>query len=311
MLCFVLFRFALFFSLLLFPSISPTSHLSYSQMAATDLQEAVEELVQTAATNETKTMDELFHSLERSQEQYLGSLKALHEAMHGVATSPSIPRSQRVDMSASNDDPPPSSPAAARAVSSGDSSPLPVSRAVFASDASLSPVDRRPRCLTNELADRRRLARLTTGEFERAEPEGDDDIARSAPLPLLPLSQAQGSSSSTGEPLGSWPRVQKLLAPRSYSKSDLINHIQQLPEDNETTAAALGNVFAQRMELDKSTVFTPGPDPLSGDNGLSTYEVYDIKTDGLAVTRHDDRGSGEDEVLDAKVVWRTIKVCLY
>ncbi|ROW02459.1 hypothetical protein VMCG_06145 [Cytospora schulzeri] len=51
----------------------------------------------------------------------------------------------------------------------------------------------------------------------------------------------------------------------------------------------------------------PGPDPLNADNGFSTYEVYDIKTDGLAITRHDDKGSAEDEVLDADVVWGTIK----
>lgn len=258
-----------------------------------------------ATSSQQKAVDELFRSLERSQEQYLKNLKAFHEAMHGVVRSPSVARSQRMERSGSNDKPP-SSPVV-RAVSLGDSSPLPVSRAVFASEASLSPGNRRPRRLTNELADRRRLARLTTGEFDRAESESDDDIVRSAPLSLLNPSHTHGSS-STGELFVCGPWVQKLLAPKSYTKADLVYHIQQLSEDNETTAAALGNVFAQRKDLDKSTVFTLGPDPLSADNGLSTYEVYDIMTDGLAVTRHDDRGSGEDEILDAKVVWGTIKV---
>jgi hypothetical protein len=70
-------------------------------------------------------------------------------------------------------------------------------------------------------------------------------------------------------------------------------------------------VFAQRKDLNKSTVFTPGPDPLTEDKDSSTYEVYDINTDGLAVTRHDERGTAEGEVLDADVVWDTIKVRKY
>lgn len=192
-----------------------------------------------------------------------------------------------------------------RAVSPGDSSPLPVSRATFASDASLSPGDRRPRRLTNELADRTRLARMTTGEFEGIEWDNDDDIGRLAPLPQLLPSQTQGSS-STGDPICR-PRVQKPLTPRSYTRTNLVHHLQQISEDKEATAAALGNVFAQRKDLSKSTVFTPGPDPLTEDKDSSTYEVYDINTDGLAVTRHDERGTAEGEVLDADVVWDTIK----
>lgn len=261
----------------------------------------------TMAANQQNTVDELFRSVERSQEQYLQSLKALHETMHGVARSPSVARGHRMERSGSNDIAP-TSPVV-RAGSLGDSSPLPVSRATFASDASLSPGDRRPRRLTNELADRTRLARMTTGEYERIEWENDDDIGRITPLPLLLPSQTQGSS-STGDPT-CWPRVQKLLTPRSYTRTNLVHHIQQISDEKEATAAALGNVFARRKELNESIVFTPGPDPLSADKDFSTYEVYDIKTDGLAVTRHDDRGTAEGEVLDADVVWDTIKVRIY
>lgn len=260
----------------------------------------------TMAANQHNTVDDLFRSVERSQEQYLKSLKTLHDTMHGVARSPSVARSQRMERSGSNDIPP--SPVV-RAVSLGDYSPLPVSRATFASDASLSPGDRRPRRLTNELADRTRLARMTTGEYEGIEWVNDDDSGRLAPLPQLLPSQTQGSS-STGEPICR-PRVQKPLTPRSYTRTNLVHHLQQISEDKEATAAALGNVFAQRKDLNKSTVFTPGPDPLTEDKDSSTYEVYDINTDGLAVTRHDERGTAEGEVLDADVVWDTIKVRLY
>ncbi|KUI56309.1 hypothetical protein VP1G_03748 [Cytospora mali] len=254
-----------------------------------------------AAASQHKTVDELFHALERSQEQYLKNLKSLHEAMHGAARSPSIARSHRMERGGSNDKPP-----ASPILRPGDSSPLPVSRATFSSDLSLSPGDRRPRRLTNELADRRRLARLTSGELDGIEWEIDDDVGKFAPLPLLPASQTQSSSSTTGEPI-CWPRVQKILIPKSYKRPDLVRHLQQLPDGNETTAAALGDVFARRKDLDTKTVFKPGPDPLNVDNESSTYEVYDINTEGLAVTRHDDKGSAEDEVLGADVVWGTIK----
>lgn len=248
-------------------------------------------------------MDELFHSLERSQEQYFKNLKALHEAMHR-ARSPSVARSHGMERSGSSDIPPPSP--VVMAVSIGDASPLPVPRATFASDLSLSPGDRRPRRLTNELADRKRLARLNIGDFDSVEWESDDDSSRLTPLPLLPLSENQGSS-STGESIG-YQRVQKGLEFRRYEASHLVRHLQQLPDDNETTAAALGNVFARRHILNDGTVFTPGPDPLSPDNVSSTYEVYDIDRDGLAVTRHDDRGIDEEDSLDAAVVWGTIRV---
>ena len=258
------------------------------------------------AASQHKSADELFRSLERSQEQYLKNLKALHDAMHR-ARSPSVARSQRMERAGSSDKAP-ASPVV-RADQLGDLSPLPPSRATFASDVSLSPGDKRPRRLTNELADRTRLSRLTLGEFDGVEWESDDDLSRFTPLPLLPPSLTLGPS-STEEDI-CWPRVQKLLKPRSYKKVNLIHHLQQLPEDKETTVAALGDLFARRKDLTPSTVFTPGPDPLSADNGSSTCEVYDINTDGLASTRHDESASAEDDVLDAAVVWRTIKVRMH
>lgn len=70
----------------------------------------------------------------------------------------------------------------------------------------------------------------------------------------------------------------------------------------------MGDVFTRRNEPTTSTVYHPGPDSSSTDYNSAAYEVYDINEVGLAVTRHKDPGSAEDEVLDAAAVWRTIKV---
>lgn len=202
------------------------------------------------ATTQHKPVDELFRSLERSQEQYITNLKALHEVLHRPR-SPSIARSQRMERGGSSDRPP-ASPVV-RAGQAGESTPLPAPRATFASDVSLSSGDKRPRRLTNELADRTRLARLTLGEFEGVEWESDDDLGRFTPLPLLPPSLTMDGASTAGETL-CWPRVQKVVERRSYKKNDLVHHLQQLSEEKETTVAALGGVFARRRDLNTKTV---------------------------------------------------------
>jgi hypothetical protein len=251
-----------------------------------------------------QSVDELFRALERSQEQYLRNLKALHEATSShrghVATS-----SQRMERTGSNDRSP-QSPSLRAVPTAGDTTPVPTSRATFSSETpslQLSPVSRRPRRLTNELADRRRFSNLTSEVLDGAGWESDEDSSSFTPLPLLP----QPVSRSTSIPVESsvWPRAQKPLKQRSYTRPDLVRHLKSIPDDKEATVAVLGEVIRQ---CEASALFGSDTDSLAADNVASTYEVYDIDRNGQATTMHDDRGTAEDEVLDLATVWETIKV---
>ncbi|KAL1861790.1 hypothetical protein Daus18300_008606 [Diaporthe australafricana] len=254
------------------------------------------------ASIQQRTVDELFRSLERSQEQYLKNLRALHEATNGHRGTPG---SQRMERTASNDRSP-QSPNLRAVPTSGETTPVPLSRATFGSETAslqLSPVDRRPRRLTNELADRRRFTNLTNEVFDGSGWESDDDSGSFTPLPLLP--PPVGRSPSLPVESTWWPRVQKPLKKRSYTRSDLVRHLQGITDEKEATVAVLGEVIRQ---CDASTLFGSNSDSLAADNVASTYEVYDIDRNGQSITMHDDRGSAEDEVLDPAVVWDTVKV---
>lgn len=256
------------------------------------------------ASPQQRSVDELLRSLERSQEQYLKNLRALHEATNGHRGH-ATPGSQRMERTGSNDRSP-QSPNLRTAPTSGDTTPVPLSRATFPSETSslqLSPVDRRPRRLTNELADRRHFSNLTSEVLDGAGWESDDDSGSFTPLPLLPQQVAR-SASLPVEP-GWLPRVQKPLTRRSYKTSDLVRHLQSITDDKEATVAVLGEVIRQ---CEASTLFGSDTDSLAADNVASTYEVYDIDRNGQSTTMHDDRGTAEDEVLDPATVWETIKV---
>lgn len=201
----------------------------------------------------------------------------------------------------------PQTPNLRTASTSGDTTPVPLSRATFASETAslqLSPVDRRPRRLTNELADRRRFNNLANEVFDGSGWESDDDSSSFTPLPLLPHTVARSPSLPVDSTL--WPRVQKTLTQKSYTPSDLVSHLQSITDDKEATLAVLGEVIRQ---CEATTLFGGSDsDSLAADNVASTYEVYDIDKNGQATTMHDDRGTAEDEVLDPAVVWDTVKV---
>lgn len=257
------------------------------------------------ATTQQRSMDELFRSLERSQEQYLKNLRALHEATNGYHRGHVSPGGQRMERAGSNDRSP-QSPHLRAVPTSGDTTPVPLSRATFPSETAslqLSPVDRRPRRLTNELADRRHFANLTSEVLDGAGWESDDDSGSFTPLPLLPPSVARSASLPVESSW--WPRVQKPLTPRSYTRPDLVRHLQSITDDKEATVAVLGEVIRQ---CEASTLFGSDSDSLAAGNVAATYEVYDIDRNGQSTTMHDDRGTAEDEVLDPATVWETIKV---
>ncbi|POS71483.1 hypothetical protein DHEL01_v210118 [Diaporthe helianthi] len=249
-----------------------------------------------------RSIEELFRSLERSQEQYLKNLKALHEATNGHYGH-GAPGGQRMERTGSNDRSP-QSPSLRAVPSTGDTTPVPLSRATFHPEApslQLSPVDRRPRRLTNELADRTRFSNLASEVLDGVGSwESDDDSF--TPLPLLPVTSARSASLSVESTW--WPRVQKPLKQISYTRPDLVRHLKSITDDKEATVAVLGEVIRQ---CEASTLFGSDTDSLAADNVASTYEVYDIDRNGQATTMHDDRGTAEDEVLDPATVWDTIK----
>lgn len=256
------------------------------------------------ASTQQKSVDELFLALERSQEQYLKNLRALHEATTGHRGHV-VPGSQRMERTGSNGRSP-QSPNPRGTPTSGDTTPVALSRATFPSETAslqVSPVDRRPRRLTNELADRRRFTNLTNEVLDGAGWESDDDSGNFTPLPLLPQTVARSPSLPVESSL--WPRVQKPLTRRSYTRPDLVRHLKGITDDKEATVAVLGEVIRQ---CEASTLFGSDSDSLIADNVASTYEVYDIDRNGQSTTVHDDRGTAEDEVLDPATVWETIKV---
>lgn len=254
------------------------------------------------SSTQQRSVDELFRALERSQEQYLKNLKALHEATNSHRGHVS-PGGQRMERTGSNDRSP-QSPSPRAVPVTGDMTPVPVSRATFPTETAslqLSPVDRRPRRLTNELADRRHFSNLTNEVFDGW--ESDDDLGSFTPLPLLQAPAARSASLPVESSW--WPRVQKPLKQRSYTHHDLVCHLKSITDDKETTVAVLGEVIRQ---CEASTLFDSNSDSLAADNVASTYEVYDIDRNGQATTMHDDRGTAEDEVLNPATVWDTIKV---
>lgn len=256
------------------------------------------------ASTQQRSVDELFRSLERSQEQYLKNLRALHEAINGHRGH-AAPGSQRMERTGSNDRSP-QSPNLRAVPTSGDTTPVALSRATFPSETAslqLSPVDRRPRRLTNELADRRRFTNLTNEVLDGSGWESDDDSSSFTPLPLLPQPVARSASLPVESSWG--PRVQKPLTRRSYTRPDLVRHLKSITDDKEATVAVLGEVI---RHCEASTLFGSDTDSLVADNVASTYEVYDIDRNGQSTTVHDDRGTAEDEVLDPATVWETIKV---
>lgn len=257
------------------------------------------------ASPQQRSIDELFRSLERSQEQYLKNLRALHEATNSYRGHVA-PGSQRMERTGSNDRPP-QSPSPRAVPTSGETTPVPLPRATFPSETTaslqVSPVDKRPRRLTNELADQRRFTILTNKVLDGAGWESDDDSSTFVPLPLLPQQVARSASLPVESSW--WPRVQKSLTPRSYTRPDLVRHLKSITDDKEATVAVLGEVIRQ---CEASTLFGSDTDSLAADNVASTYEVYDIDRNGQSTTMHDDRGTAEDEVLDPATVWDTIKV---
>lgn len=172
-------------------------------------------------------MISFFRSLESSQERYLKTPRELHETIHRARS----PRIHHTRPSNGKDWQQRKSPYFS-SYKDWLSTPSSVPRASPASDVPLSPGERRPRRLTNELADRTRLRRLNSGEFQGVEWEIDDDPDRLTPLPLLPLSQTPGITLITGA-INCWPRVQRVLKPRSYGTHQLVDHLQQLPENRE------------------------------------------------------------------------------
>lgn len=256
------------------------------------------------SSTQQRSIEELFRSLERSQEQYLKNLKALHDATNGHRGHVA-PTSQRMERTGSNDRSP-QSPSLRAVPNTGDTTPVPLSRTTFPTETpslQLSPVDGRPRRLTNELADRRHFSNLTSEVLDGAGWESDDDSSSFTPLPLLPATVARSASLPVESTW--WPRVQKPLKQRSYTRPDLFRHLKSITDDKEATIAVLGEVIRQ---CEASTLFGSDTDSLAADNVASTYEVYDVDRNGQATTMHDDRGTAEDEVLDPATVWDTIKV---
>ena len=273
-----------------------------------------------------RTADDLLRQVEQHHEQYLRSLKSLHEVVF-AANRGGPAGGTRMERTGSNETAPhsPVQPA----LFAAPPSPLPRpfhTNTSLSESALVGPVAKRPRRNTLDLPERHG-SMGTLGAPDRKhipaslyEADSDEDVDF---IPLLPP-----PTQAPRAPEERVPSVQHPLASHAHSVDDLVRHIRALdggagddgsdreratgePPVQNPVAVALDPVWGKRREVDAASVLntqtydSPDHDVLYAN---ATYMVYDVGRDGLAVQQHDGRHNDDGETLDATTVWETLKV---
>lgn len=266
-----------------------------------------------------RTADDLLRQVEQHHEQYLRSLKALHEVVFAANRGGSV----RMERTGSNDtaSPSPLQPALFAAPPSPLQRPFQTS-APLGESAVGGLGAKRSRRNTLDLPERQGSLGLVDrkhipASLYEADSDGDVDF-----IPLLPP-----PTQSPRVPEERVPSVQNPLAPHSHGLDDLVHHIRGLDGGGERSddddasgetkeaqnplAVALHPVWGKRSEVDASNVLdaqTYGSLDHDVLYANATYMAYEVGADGCAVERHDGRHNDDGVTLDAATVWETLKV---
>lgn len=161
---------------------------------------------------------------------------------------------------------------------------------------------KRGRRRTNELGDPA-MALAAVGEkknipvslYEADSDVDDDDVAF---IPLLPPSQ------STAIPEYKVPSVQRPLPAYALTEDELDLHFDHIEMSPQT------EIWRKRQDMAMPDVFRD-LSLHSDDADLyknATYEVYDVGREAFPNALHDNRGNADNETLEARDVWNTLKV---
>lgn len=263
--------------------------------------------------NASPSLEEHIRLAEHHAEQYHKSIRAIHAVLLAGIGGPAS-GSARMERTGSSDGAP--SPAM-RAISFNDPGLRPVHPATFPSDSSLSPSSgvKRPRRLTNETLDPRRVSALALDKTHRPssvfDQELEDDDAFSATgddfLPLLPGPQLAQRVIEAHIPC-----VQKALSPCSFADGQFVDYLRHIDkkkrENTDAVTAALGEMWEKRSDMNNVNVFQDYAKRKEDLYVQGTYEVYDISREGLVIGAPERRANQDESGLDAMGLWDKIKV---
>ncbi|TQN73200.1 hypothetical protein CSHISOI_02280 [Colletotrichum shisoi] len=250
----------------------------------------------------TQTPEELLRAVEASHEQYLRSLRSLHESLASAVRERSEPRTtSSITL--------PTSPASRLSNSPYQSpvqSPVQPSQAVFPSASYRTrsstfsePIEKQP---------------LTNGGEKDHVPASVYSGLEVEYLPLLDVAAPREASGSDGTLT---PSASKLIERVSWTDSQLLHHLKHF---NFTggAAIALTDVIKRQTEIDERTDFETFAAYESQGYVSSTFELYDVDTKGAPrhVGKQSDRqpqGAAPDvapspsQIVDAPTVWNALK----
>jgi hypothetical protein len=250
----------------------------------------------------SRSIEELLRQAEHYHEQYMRTLQSALEMRSPSPAASQAGLGVRMERAGTNDGAP--SPMT-RAITFEER--LPTRAMSGGSDPSSFPhgLFRRNRRPTNELGGSTRpgVGVLGQGGAKTNRPssvftqdiDSDEDVEflqltspSTQPQPHAPFDEDEGTE------------VHLSLPHESFTKEQLVKHLQGLDEKNEVMAKALGDLWEQRGELDAQNVVDEGDL-----DTVPTYEVYDIDYEGKPVPLH--RKNDDPEGVEAATVWETLK----
>lgn len=213
--------------------------------------------------------EEYLRSAEHHHEQYMRNLRLFH----GIQPAPGTPRSPR--------------PA---------SSEWPASPATFLRSSTFSlphlqsATSERSRRPTNESPSTRPLLL-------------QDGLSDHSDRSFLPLTSPPSTTTPTEVPSSC---VVEPLKNQSFSDSDLVKHIKEIPETQTDTITALAEAIQKRDEIDASNVLTSFEHGKESYYKSATYQFYEVNSIEKGGATEQKRGETDGDNRDASV-WSILR----
>ena len=252
----------------------------------------------------SRNIEELLRQAEHYHEQYMKTLQAALELRTPSPGALQPGLGVRMERAGSNDGALAASPVT-KAISFEER--LPPRAMSGGSEASFPHgLFRRPRRLTNEMADAKRPGPQPYAGAKANRPssvfthdmDSDEDVEFLQLTSPNPQPQPPMVLASDDDDQG--PEEHLTLPHESFTLEQLVQHLQGLDDSDEVMAKALGDMWDHRRELDVHNVVDEGDL-----DGHPTYEVYDVNHGGRAVPVHEQINDAEG--VEAATVWETLK----
>ncbi|KAK1979665.1 hypothetical protein LZ30DRAFT_596412 [Colletotrichum cereale] len=247
----------------------------------------------------TQTPEELLRAVEASHEQYLRSLRSLHESLASAVRERSEQRTASSTLS-------PSPRLSHSPYQSPFQSPVISTETTFPSTT-----QRGRRSTLSEQIEKRPLPNNAETKHIPASIHSELDVEY---LPLLDVTVPRGASSSDGSLA---PSVSKLIKRVAWTDDQLLRHLKYF---DFTGGAAIGlaDVIKRQSEIDENADFATFAAYESQGYVSSTFELYDVDKEGVPrpVGKQLDgqlRGAASDvipslsQIVDAPTVWNALK----